>query len=104
MPEQTSPTAKMHHVDLPELRESFADSVRTVVWDGYTLRIELSVTRVSDITPGEAAQATRYPAARLVLTPQVAVDLHNRLQQTIAALVKSGVLKQQPSPVPAGHA
>jgi hypothetical protein len=104
MPEEKQPPAKLRHLDLPELRETFADSVRTVVWDGQTLRVELSVTRVSDIAPGEAAQATRYPAARLVLTPQASVDLYNRLQQTMAALVKSGLIKQQPSAAPAGTA
>jgi hypothetical protein len=97
-------TAKILHVDVPEMRETFADSVHTVVWDGQSLRVDLTVTRFSEMPPGEAAQATRYPAARLVLTPQAAVDLHNRLQQTMSALVKSGLLKQQSTPAPAGNA
>src|SRR5215210_6514997 len=100
---QKSPPTKIRHLDLPDLRETFADSVHTLVWDGQTLRVELSVTRYPDVTPGEAAQATRHPACRLVLTPQATADLYNRLQQTMAALVKTGLVKQQNS-APAGTA
>ena len=89
--QQTQPTP-IRHVDLPELPETFADSVHAVVWDGQTLRVDLCVTRYPDLSPGAAAEAKRYPVCRLVLTSRAAVDLFNRLQQTMTALAQSGVI------------
>jgi hypothetical protein len=40
--EQSMP---LRYVELPDLRETFADSVHTMVSDGQTLRIEFCVTR-----------------------------------------------------------
>ena len=56
------------HVDIAELAETFADSVSNVVWDGQTLRVDLSVTRYPP--PDQMSSgAKRYPVCRLVLTP-----------------------------------
>ena len=104
MAEQKSPPAKIRRVDRPEMHETFADSVHSVIWDGRTLRVELDVTRHPDIEPGDAAQATRYPVTRLVLTPRAAADLYNRLQHTIAAVVKDGLIAPQAAPAPVGPA
>jgi hypothetical protein len=101
---QKSSTDKIKYVDLPDMRETFADTVHTVAWDGQTLRIEFGVTRYPDLAAGQAAQPTRHLACRLVLTPQAATALYNRLQQTMAALVKTGVVKAQEKPTPAGTA
>jgi hypothetical protein len=103
MAEQKLPPAKILRVDRPEMHETFADSVHSLIWDGRTLRLEFDVTRYPDVTPGDAAQATRYPAARLVLTPRAAADLYKRLQHTIAAVVKEGLIAQA-APSPAGTA
>jgi hypothetical protein len=80
---------KAHHVDRPDLPETFADSIRSMVWDGQTLRVELCVTRYPEDPSSPGAEAKRYPAARLVLTAPVATDLFNRLQQMIQALGKA---------------
>jgi hypothetical protein len=93
--EQQSPPAR--HVDLPDLPETFADSIHTMVWDGQTLRIEFCVTRYPE-APSDTAEARRYPACRLVLTAPVAVDLFNRVQQTMKALTQSGAVAQQKPP------
>jgi hypothetical protein len=96
---QQQQLAQFQHVDLPEPAETFADSIRSVMWDGQTLRVELSVTRFSELSPATtSAQAKRYPACRLVMTAGAAVDLFNRLQQTMAALSKAGVVTQQKPP------
>ena len=50
------------------------------------LRVEFCATRFQQSTSGGQAEATRYPACRLVLTGAAATDLANRLQQTITAL------------------
>jgi alpha-beta hydrolase superfamily lysophospholipase len=63
-----------------------------MLWDGNTLRIEFCVTRYSP--PGSAADTPpeRHPACRLVLTAHAATELFNRLQQTMSALTKAGVI------------
>jgi hypothetical protein len=83
------------YVDLPALSETFADSIHTVVWDGQALRVEFSVTRFPEATSATPTEAKRYPACRLVLTPQAGVDLFNRLQQTMAALASAGIVTHQ---------
>ena len=72
--------------DPTDLRETFADSINNVIWEGQTLRIEFAVTRFSVPTPAGKTEATRHAACRLVLTAAAAADLANRLQRTIAAL------------------
>lgn len=98
---EKSPPAKIRYVDLPDLAETFADSLHTMVWDGQTLRVEFCVNRYPELASGAKAEASRYPACRLVLTPAVAVDLFNRLQQTMDTLTKAGVVSQKtPQPTP----
>jgi hypothetical protein len=88
-PEQ--PTLKLEHVDLPELPETFADSINQVFFDGQTLRINFGVTRVDP--PAQPQTARRYPACRLVLTPGAAVELMNQIQRLTAGMIQAGVLK-----------
>jgi len=73
-------------VDRPECQEIFADSVTGLYFDGQTLRMELSVTRLDDVKQNTAITGRRYPACRLVLSPAAAVELINRAQQIGAAL------------------
>jgi hypothetical protein len=56
--------ARVKFVDRPELPETFADSLHTLVWDGQTLRIEFCVTRYPEIPEGADAVANRLPACR----------------------------------------
>jgi hypothetical protein len=101
--EPTPPPGKIRHVDLPDLGETFADSIHGFAWDGQTLRVEFCVTRYPEGKPGgDAAPATRYPACRMVLTGPAAADLHNRLQKVMTALAKTGVVK--PAAPPKGTA
>jgi hypothetical protein len=100
--QQQSPPVR--YMELTDLRETFADSLHTMVWDGQTLRIEFCVTRYPDGASG--GEAKRYPACRLVLTAPVAADLFNRLNQTMATLSQVGVVtprKAEPQP-PSGSA
>jgi hypothetical protein len=92
---QQQTTLPTRYVDRPELGETFADSIHAMVWDGQTLRIEFCVTRYPE-SPTEGGEAKRYPSCRLVLTATAVTDLFNRVQQTIGALVKTGVVSQRP--------
>jgi hypothetical protein len=86
--------ATLRHVDLPDLAETFADSINALYFDGQTLRIELGITRFDNVKPNEPMTGRRYPACRLILAPVAAVELINRLQQIAAALTQAGILKQ----------
>jgi hypothetical protein len=82
------------YVELPDLSETFADSLHTVVWDGQTLRVEFCVTRYPEAASG--GEANRYPACRLVLTSGGLVALYNRLQQIVTTLAEAGVIAKTP--------
>ena len=84
-------------VDRPDLTETFADSIHSMVWDGATMRIEFCVTRYPAPTSGTHLAAPHYPVARMVLTPAAASDLFNRLQQTMRALADSGAIATAPA-------
>jgi hypothetical protein len=100
--QQQLPTIR--YVDLPELSETFADSVHTMVWDGQTLRVEFCVTRFPEQAASTTKEAQRLPACRLVMTSAAAVDLFNRLQQTMNALAQAGVVTQQKPATPTAPA
>lgn len=92
-------TATIRYIDQPECRETFADSVNNVFFDGQTMRIEFGVTRMDDMKQGEPLSGRRYPACRLVLPVGAAIDLINKMQQTANALQQAGLVKQtQPKP------
>jgi len=101
---QQQQSLPVRYMETADLRETFADSLHTMVWDGQTLRIEFCVTRYPDGASG--GEAKRFPACRLVLTAPVAADLFNRLNQTMATLTQAGVVSQRkPEPQqPAGSA
>ena len=75
--------------------EILADSITGVTFDGQTLRLEFSVTRMDDVKPNSPVIGRRSPVCRLVLQPLAAVDLINRMQQ-VGALAKAGVVKTTP--------
>jgi|SwirhisoilCB2_FD_contig_31_26513274_length_481_multi_3_in_0_out_0_1 hypothetical protein len=86
-----------HH----EVKETFADQMSTVFFDGSTLRIDFAATRLEEPT-GTAAAARAEPkrerhiVCRLVLTSGCAVDLMNQMKQMADELAKAGVLTATP--------
>jgi hypothetical protein len=89
------PQPKLRYQDIPDLPETFADSIGQWIFDGQMLRIEFTVTRLD---PGGAPQqqtGRRLPAARMVLTPVCAVELIRQCQQLMAALEKAAANMQQ---------
>jgi hypothetical protein len=91
-------TPTIRYVDMPECKETFADSVTSAYFDGQSLRIEFGVTRLDELKPNTPVTGRRYPAQRMVLTPLAAVELINRMQQVAAALTQAGVVKAAPKP------
>jgi hypothetical protein len=97
-PVERSATARspltIKYVDLPEMVETFADSVNSVSFDGQTLRIEFGVTRFDQAAGQKPTSGRRYPASRIVLTRSAALEMINRLQQMAAAISQTGQPKQ----------
>jgi hypothetical protein len=89
---------QVEYVDLPMLSETFADHVSRIQFDGQTLRLDFCITRLDDHKPPAPAKGKRYPACRLVLSGNAAIDLMNKMQQITAGLIKAGVLKPGTSP------
>jgi len=83
---------KIEHVDLPDLRETFADAIDHIHFDGQTLRVNFGVTRV-EATQQTPTTARRYPACRLVLSSGAAMELMNQMQRLKEGLIQAGVLK-----------
>jgi hypothetical protein len=91
-------SATIRLVDRPDVTETFADSITSLLFDGQTLRIEFAVTRLDEVKLKAPLTGRRYPACRVVLTPGAAADLINRIQQIATALTQAGVVKPaQPS-------
>jgi hypothetical protein len=81
-------------VDLPEMKETFADSVNSVSFDGQTLRIEFGVTRFDQAQSQKPTSGRRYPACRMVLTRGAAMEMINRLQQMATAITQATQSRQ----------
>jgi hypothetical protein len=89
-------TLKIQQVDIPDLSETFADSIDSVFFDGQTLRINFGVTRFEQSQQSPATTALRYPSCRLVLTPRAGVELMNQIQKLMTGMIQAGVLKAAP--------
>ncbi len=87
------PASQVNYIDRPEISEIFVDSLGTILFDGQTARIELCVTRVDELKPPKQPTVRKYPACRLVLTPNAFLELSNNIQNIINSLIKQGVLK-----------
>ncbi|RPI75387.1 MAG: hypothetical protein EHM45_15130 [Desulfobacteraceae bacterium] len=85
-------------VDRPDLDETFADSIRSLTFDGQTMRIMFCTTRLDQPKQTDQPLAKQYPVCRLVLTPPAVVDLFNKLQQLMSVMEQSGVIKKESIP------
>jgi len=85
-----------------EIAETFADSLGQATFDGQTMRLEFCATRMTDVKRGEKATGKRHVVARMVLTPEAAVEMFNVCSQIVGALKNAGVVKETHASVPAG--
>ncbi len=89
--------------DVPELAETFADSVGQWHFDGSTLRIDFLVTRFDEAKSPDARTGRKLPVCRLALTSTGTVELLNECRRIAAALEKVGLVKagkNEPAPKP----
>jgi len=92
------PGIQVRFVDRPEVSETFVDSIRALGFDGHTMRLELCATRFDEPESQKPPSGRQYPVCRLVLTPNAALDLFNRLQQIMSALEQKGAIKRHTEP------
>lgn len=89
------PKDKLKYVDIPEIAETFVDSARFFTLEGQLIRMELCVIRMDEPAPPKQPTARQYPACRLVITAEAAVDIYNQLQSAINVLAQQGIVKQE---------
>jgi hypothetical protein len=87
---------KITYVDLPDVREIFADNISMVSFNDNVLRLELCVTRFDEPKPPALPTGRTYPVARLAITQTGALQLHANLTNLLATLEEQGTLKRNP--------
>ena len=96
MPTQTV-QAKL--ADIPEIAETFGDSIRGVWFDGSTWRIQVDVVRLDDpAAAGGTLSTTQYPSCRLALSAAAGIALLEKLNLLAKELEANGTLKRLPPP------
>ena len=101
MAEEAPRQPKFRYQDLPELGETFADSVGPWFFDGHTLRIEFTVSRFDDAKRDADPTGRKIPVCRMVLTPPAANELLRLFRQLAATLEKVAAAKQAQGKEPA---
>jgi hypothetical protein len=89
---------KLRYQDRPEVGETFADSIRSCVFDGQLVRIEFTVARFDDPGALGILEGRQVPVCRLVLNRAALADLINRVGQLGAALKKAGAVDHTAPP------
>ena len=87
-------SSKLKYVDRPEIAETFADGLETVIFDGMSVRMEFVVNRFEQALPDTAPMGRKVTALRLVLPIAGAVNLTAQLERLLAALKDQGVLNE----------
>jgi hypothetical protein len=92
------PSTQFPKEERHDIRETFADSLSQCVFDGQTLRLELCSTRLDEAKPPLAKPTgRRHVVARIVLTPEGAVELFNTCRQLAGQFKQAGILKESPA-------
>lgn len=83
---------RLRYQDRHELGETFADSIRSCVFDGQLMRIEFTVSRFDDPGALGVLEGRQVPVSRLILNRTALADLFNRLAQLGNVLKQAGVV------------
>jgi hypothetical protein len=87
-----------HH----EVRETFAEQVGSMMFDGSTLKIDFTVVRMNEPGPSNPPAGERHVVSRLVLSMNGAIDLINQMSRLAGQLAQSGLLKMEQGEVAPG--
>ena len=72
---------KLRYQDRPDVNETFADSIRSCIFDGQVVRIEFTVARFDDPGALGVLEGRQVPVSRMVLSRTAVAYLFNRLGQ-----------------------
>jgi hypothetical protein len=98
------PSTQFPKEERHDIRETFADSLSQCLFDGQALRLEFCSTRLDETKPPPAKPTgKRHVVARMVLTPEGAVELFNACMQMGGAFKQAGILKETPAPRASGE-
>jgi hypothetical protein len=99
---QANASPKIEYVDVPAISETYADTVRAMMFDGQSVRLELCVTRM-DEPKKDDGQLTgkRQTACRVVLPLSAALDLSSKLGRMMSTLAKQGAERKAKQAQPA---
>jgi hypothetical protein len=81
---------KLRYQDRVDVGETFADSIRSCIFDGQVVRIEFTVSRFDDPGVLGILEGRQVPVSRMVLGRAAAADLFNRLGQLNNAVKQTG--------------
>jgi hypothetical protein len=103
---QAAASPTIQDVDVPSISETFADTIRGLMFDGQSVRMELCVTRMDAPTKGNGElTGRRQTACRVVLPLSTALELSSKLGNMLTTLAKRGaerkVKQGQPAPAQA---
>jgi hypothetical protein len=99
---RTARAPKLRYQDRPDVSETFADSIRTCVFDGQLMRVEFTVARFDDPGVLGILEGRQVPVCRLVLNRTALADLLNRIGQLGPALKNAGVIADESAKSGAG--
>ena len=92
------PENQIQYIDRLDVTESFANSMGKCFFSEGVANIELCVTRLDRPNPPNPPTGKKYPACRLVLTPQAVIQLFQGLNGIMGAMEKEGIIKTNPIP------
>ena len=72
---------KLRYQDRVDVSETFADSIRSCIFDCQVVRIEFTVARFDDPGALGVLEGRQVPVSRMVLSRAAVADLFNRLGQ-----------------------
>lgn len=88
------------YTDRLDVTETFANSIDKCFFTEGMANIELCVTRLNKPDPPNPPTGKKYPACRLILTPQAVIQLFQGLNGIMGAMEKEGIIKTNPKPKP----
>jgi hypothetical protein len=98
---QNNASPKIEYIDVPSISETYADTVRGMMFDGQSIRLELCVTRMAEPMKGSELTGKRQTAARVVLPLAAALELQGQLGRMLSTLAKRGAQQNAKQAQPA---
>ena len=97
------PENQIQYEERLDVTETFANSMDKCIFSEGVANIELCVTRLDKPEPPNPPTGKKYPACRLVLTPQAVIQLFQGLTGIMRAMENEGIIKKNTKPNETAH-